>query len=292
MPCSSRWAHRRGFTLIELLVVIAIIAILIGMLLPAVQKVREAANRVACMNNLKQIGLAFQNHHNQLDCFPSGGWSSIAPPTYINGLPALGRNQAAGWGFQILPYMEGNNVWKSGPVVAIGSTNSLFFCPSRRSPQTVTYLDGYNPQLTGGMITHALCDYAASNIEGTGVVRRYSPVRISEVTDGLSNTLLVADKRLNRAFLGMPQSDDNEGYTSGWDKDTMRQTDRPPLADYFDNSPKKRDGRRRFGSSHSGGFNAAFADGSVRFIHYSIDPVIFSYIGNKNDGQVASSSDF
>ena len=76
--------------------------------------------------------------------------------------------QTAGWGFQILPHLEGDNAWNAGPAVAIATPNKLFFCRSRRIPQTVTFPDEYTPPVTGADVTHGLCDYAASNWEGTG----------------------------------------------------------------------------------------------------------------------------
>jgi prepilin-type N-terminal cleavage/methylation domain-containing protein/prepilin-type processing-associated H-X9-DG protein len=277
--CSSL---RDGFTLIELLVVIAIIAVLIGLLLPAVQKVREAAARSQCSNNLKQFGLAFHDHHGALGYFPTGGWSGALPPNYINGSPAVGSSQHAGWGFQILPFIEEDNVWKAGPLVAVGTPNKLFFCPSRRGPQTLTYLDDYQPPLTGGEVTRALCDYAASNKEGTGAVRRYGTTRLANITDGTSNTLLVSEKRLNLTFLGRDDAtDDDHGYVAGWSHDTMRKTTRPPLPDY--RAPFG-DGRGIFGSSHTGGINALLADGSVRSISYGIDQLTFQLLGDVSDG--------
>src|SRR5262245_54550009 len=286
----QRW---RGFTLIELLVVIAIIGILLGLLVPAVQAVREAAARMQCQNNLKQIGLAFHNHHDNFQFFPTGGWDWTTPPNYVNGMPAVGAQQKAGWAFQILPFLEAENTWKGGQaandldrvLVAVGTPNKVFFCPSRRPPQTVTV--SYPDYLQGRTVTHALCDYAASNFHKnpatqTGVVRQYYPNRIADITDGTTNTFMVADKRLNLRYLGQPQEVDGVGYTSGWDPDTVRTTDKGPKPDKYGDS----DSTKRFGSSHKSRFNAVFADGSVRPISYSINEVVFSYLGNKSDGQV------
>ena len=275
--------RRHAFTLIELLVVIAIIAVLTGLLVPAVQKVREAAARASCQNNLKQIGLAFHNHHDQLGFFPSGGWDWFTPPTYVSGQPLSGAQQQAGWGFQVLPYLEAAHTWRAGSLAAIAAPHKALFCPTRRGPQTVTYPDEYTPTLTGGDVTHALCDYAGSNWEGTGAVRRYEPLRIVEIADGTSNTLLVSEKRLNLRELGQPQPDDNEGYTDGWDEDTIRSTAQPPARDFFGDSWDK---ARRFGSSHPAGVNAVLCDGSVHTISYAVDRAVFDSVGNRSDGRV------
>jgi prepilin-type N-terminal cleavage/methylation domain-containing protein/prepilin-type processing-associated H-X9-DG protein len=288
---SGRAAFRRGFTLVELLVVIAIVGILIALLIPAVQAARESARRTQCMNNVKQIGLAFQGHHVAHGFFPSGGWQWNNPPTYVGGHPAIGTEQRAGWGFQVLPYIEGNDVQAAGPVAAIGTPSSLFFCPTRRAPQTITRPDKYVPPLTGTTIQHALCDYAAANREMTGVVRQFQPVKLKQVVDGTSQTLLVADKRLNVAYLGESQDDDNEGYTVGWNEDTIRKTEAVPLRDHIGNArpwsshgnlPGKHhgDGEKRFGSSHPDGINAAFVDGSVHALSFDIDRDVFFSLGD------------
>jgi prepilin-type processing-associated H-X9-DG protein len=151
--------------------------------------------------------------------------------------------------------------------------------------------EGYVPPISPNVgIDHALCDYAASNLEGTGVVRRTFPNRILDITDGTSSTLMVAEKRMNKTLLGQPQTDDYIGYTCGFDDETVRLTSLAPAPDFTGSPPL--DGGKVFGSSHPGRFNAVFADGSVHSISYAIDPLLFSYLGNKSDGQVINASDF
>lgn len=276
-------AKINGFTLVELLVVIAIIGTLVGLLMPAVQASRESARRSECINNLRQLGLAFQNHVSAQGVFPSGGWEWTDAPTYRQNQPVYGAEQRAGWGFQILPYVEGETSSAAGPVAAIATPQSVFFCPSRRQPQTVSISDSYLPPLTGGQLVHALCDYAASNRSGTGIVRRFTPRRMSQVTDGTSNVLLVADKRLNVARLGEPQDDDNEGYSVGWNEDTIRKTSRPPLPDL--NTGDDQNGDMLFGSSHPSGINATLGDGSVRQIAFDVSSHVFEALGDVADGK-------
>jgi prepilin-type N-terminal cleavage/methylation domain-containing protein len=314
-------ARRCGFTLIELLVVIGIIGVLIGLLLPAVQRVREAGNRAECRNNIKQLGMAFLHHLDTRRHFPPGGQDGNPPPNYTSqGFPALGTQQTGGWGFNILPFLGMENAWSGGHAttnpdrvrVAIGAVHPVFFCPTRRQPMVMPYQSPPSPSnfLTDAGIKAsehppvAQTDYAASNREGNGIVRETyhkELVRIGDVTNGVSNALMLGEKRLNLAILGQNQEDDNQGYAVGWDEDTIRSTSPnssndggPPLPDFrrFSTDQYHDIGQKRFGSSHQVFFQACFADGSVHSISYTINPTVFSYLGDITTHNVIPDGDW
>jgi len=292
--CSCR--SRSGFTLIELLVVIAIIAVLIALLLPAVQQARESARRTQCRNHLKQFGLAMHNHHDTYNVLPSGGTAWWYHMTYTaSGSPEIAPRQHGGWGFQVLPFIEADAVWRGGnattnmdrSIFAIKTPVSIFFCPSRRTAQVhPDNPDWYtSPSNSGLSYGHAQTDYASSNGQNTGAITQTTPKRLADITDGTSQTLLLGEKKLDRYALGNYQGDDNEGYTAGWDHDTIRWTDRAPAVDTTINGGW---GEQRFGSSHPGAFNALFCDGSVKAVSYNIDLTVFLRLGQRDDGQVVS----
>ncbi|MGD9127767.1 MAG: DUF1559 domain-containing protein, partial [Planctomycetia bacterium] len=161
---------RRGFTLVELLVVIAIIGILIALLLPAIQAAREAARNMECKNHLKQIGLGFINHHTAHGHFPTGGWG-----WHWCGDPdrGAGARQPGGWLYNILPYIEQNDVYQLGAgqgyavkMVAGGERNEIpiptYNCPSRRKSIAFENPNMNNWDLYGARRTekNARSDYA------------------------------------------------------------------------------------------------------------------------------------
>jgi prepilin-type N-terminal cleavage/methylation domain-containing protein len=307
-PRPSYLRSRRGFTLVELLVVIAIIGILVALLLPAVQSAREAARRMQCANNLKQISLAFHNHDSALGVFPDGGEMYWAGRTLVNGSPGIAPNQNWGWPYQILPYVEQQNVWQltddNQVKAAIIPGN---YCPTRRR---ATLIEG-----------RAMTDYAGNagadsqgnngwGMMGNGrdgvLVRRPNgatdrsesvSLKGNAISDGSTNTLLAAEKCLNVGLLGKSQTDDDSGYWDGWDWDNIRWGYYQPSADWRNSDPSAAHSgnvplHSAFGSSHSGVMNATLCDGSVRTINLGISLDVFKNVCSRNDGKVINGTDF
>lgn len=176
VPMCNFRRRKKGFTLVELLVVIAIIGILVALLLPAIQAAREAARRTECINNLKQMGTAVHNFHDVYGFLPSAGYHWQDIPSYSNGGPDIPPNQNAGWGYQILPYMEEAAVYDGGggttpeqrSKYAVGAKIDTFTCPSRRQPLSQRFnkttrfkLDGNRSGVNGNHF-RSVTDYCGS----------------------------------------------------------------------------------------------------------------------------------
>ena len=293
----------RGFTLVELLVVIAIIGILIGLLLPAINSARSRTTFAVPLNNLKQIGLACLSHESELGILPDGGEHYWLTRRMVGpGAPAMAGAQNWGVFYQILPWLELKGLWTT-PVDAQVYSRAIptYYCPSRRAPQPFSVED----YATGSQQTRAMSDYAGNGgtssvgtegwanlgngLDGTivrnprGGADRSQAVSLKLITDGLSKTILIGEKALNRARLGGPQPDDDGGWVEGWDFDTVRWGYLPPVQDWYDSSPQSAEGTNgtfvsyhgAFGSAHPAAFNTVFADGAVHPLVYEIDLTVF-----------------
>jgi prepilin-type N-terminal cleavage/methylation domain-containing protein len=316
-------SHRRpGFTLIELLVVIAIIAILIGLLVPAVQKVREAAARTQCENNLHQLCLGLHNYASARGAFP---------PAYLTAPKGFPYDYAPGWGWGaiLLPYIEQDPLYNAAGVattkfgtqtylgVATPTTFTqtplpIFRCPSDNGPDlnparlnfaTANYrcimgawsaLHPPDPRFTKPNYTYG---FFYPNMDLGGALYQNSKVKIVQITDGTSNTLAVGEciytynpsdgsGRRAAIWAGM----------SGYHKDPATGVYGVYISDnmwWMDENSAFVNGTapQAFTSQHPGGVFFGFCDGSVRFFRNGLDPTLAMAMAGRNDGLVAELPD-
>jgi prepilin-type N-terminal cleavage/methylation domain-containing protein/prepilin-type processing-associated H-X9-DG protein len=291
---------RRAFTLIELLVVIAIIGILIALLLPAVQKVREAVNRIKCQNNLKQIGFACHAYHDSFGCLPRGYLATSDDIT--NTTPGWG------WGSFLLPYVEQDNLFRQVNLTRPLQDSSvpqtiikLYLCPSDDPPpDAFTVTDA----TMATVCLAAPCSYAAtvgsdaSEVNaptGDGVFYRNSRTRFADITDGLSTTTFLGDRAWSQV-MGIWAGAPNNGVTRAgsrnpWPNATATAPGLVLAHNNWVNILTDSDGGLDdFSSNHPGGANILFGDGSVHFIHSIVaegqDHQDFMALGTRSGGEV------
>ena len=297
---------RGGFTLIELLVVIAIIAVLIALLVPAVQRAREASNIAQCKNQLKQMGLAFHNHHDTFMVFPSGGttWQSSDNRVKVAGNPADYKTQTWGWMYQILPYIEQETLWAHASDRAVAQTPvATYICPSFRGPivkpyhgnDTLRAMSDYTAN-GGSWGEYADINFDRNSYDGAIVPSKsvsHLVRRISDITDGTASTLLVGEKYVDAdlAYSDHDVCNDDQGWVDGWDNDTIcfangfRGKEGPVELPKQINIKQNIDGCGfNFGSIHEN-MMAVFCDGSVHAINFNIDPRVWARVCKIDDGE-------
>jgi prepilin-type N-terminal cleavage/methylation domain-containing protein/prepilin-type processing-associated H-X9-DG protein len=297
----------RGFTLIELLVVIAIIAILIGLLLPAVQKVRAAAARMKCQNNLKQIGLALHNYHNTNEQFPAGLNNAIGQ----DGAPYTGEDRRD-WILYTLEYLEQatvgdavRNAPATNALYAVAPTSTyattpfpVLACPSDpNGGKEAMASQGYHTNYAGcaGETTFNGSSTAPAFTTMNGIFYPRSAVQITGITDGTSNTLLLSELVMSPDVTGH----DTRGRMwnnarggavifSTLDTPNTATPDRLNHCQSITAAPCQtgNDNMVLYARSlHTGGVNVVLADGSVRFVSNTVDATVWLGLGTRASGE-------
>ncbi len=294
--------RRSGFTLVELLVVIAIIGVMMGLLLPAVQKTREAANRFKCKNNLRQIGLALHAYHDRAGSLPPGYRSRVARD---------GSDLGPGWGWAafILPELEQDNLYRSirFDLDIVDPANeparltmlAVFRCPSDELVDPFPVVNAAGQPITTVAHGNYVGMFGTPEItcnpgKGNGVFYRNSRVRLTDITDGTSNTLMIGERSSNLALATWT------GAVTGGVVPPVRPSLLGPegapvlvlghtgLASegHTPNNPINH--VDDFWSRHTSGVNLLFADGSVRNLNDAINPLVWQAMGTRDGGEACT----